>query len=120
MFFPEGVTLTVSPSVTHLSKNLWGPDAQEFRPERWFAPDAAAKEKYFIPVRSHVSFRRIYIFHQLISLIVGSGIRIMPWTAYSQDPALQDIGDYCEGFQHQAGRSQPGVEVVGLLHSCPS
>jgi cytochrome P450 len=48
--FPEGVTLTVSPAVTHLSKSLWGPDAQEFRPERWFEPDAAAKERYFIPV----------------------------------------------------------------------
>ncbi|KAI0176957.1 cytochrome P450 [Pestalotiopsis sp. NC0098] len=49
MYFPEGVTLTVSPSVTHLSKNLWGPDAQEFRPERWLEPDANTKEKYFIP-----------------------------------------------------------------------
>ncbi|ETS81645.1 hypothetical protein PFICI_06647 [Pestalotiopsis fici W106-1] len=47
--FPEGVTLTVSPAVTHLSKSLWGPDAQAFRPERWFEPDAAAKERYFIP-----------------------------------------------------------------------
>lgn len=54
MYFPEGVTLTVSPSVTHLSKNLWGPDAQEFRPERWLEPDANAKEKYFIPVRSSI------------------------------------------------------------------
>ncbi|KAH8898560.1 cytochrome P450 [Thozetella sp. PMI_491] len=48
-FFPEGITLTVSPSVVHSSLELWGPDAREFNPDRWFRADAAAKEKYFIP-----------------------------------------------------------------------
>lgn len=50
--FPEGVTLTVNPSVIHSSKEIWGPDAREFNPERWLGPDAAEKEKNFIPVRS--------------------------------------------------------------------
>lgn len=51
--FPEGVTLTVNPSVIHSSEELWGPDAREFVPERWFAPDAAERERrYFIPVRT--------------------------------------------------------------------
>lgn len=50
--FAEGVTLTVNPSVIHLSKELWGADAGEFNPDRWFRPDAAEREKYFIPVRS--------------------------------------------------------------------
>ncbi|KAK8084910.1 cytochrome p450 [Apiospora hydei] len=49
MFFPEGVTLNVSPSVIHTSKEIWGPDAREFNPDRWLEPDAAAKEKFFIP-----------------------------------------------------------------------
>ncbi|KAK6854439.1 hypothetical protein PG995_009532 [Apiospora arundinis] len=48
-FFPQGVTLNVSPSVIHSSKEIWGPDAREFNPDRWLAPDAAAKEKFFIP-----------------------------------------------------------------------
>ncbi|KAK8121115.1 hypothetical protein PG999_005235 [Apiospora kogelbergensis] len=49
-FFPEGVTLTVNSSVIHASKEIWGPDARDFDPERWFAPDAAVKEKkFFIP-----------------------------------------------------------------------
>ncbi|ROW05402.1 hypothetical protein VSDG_00565 [Cytospora chrysosperma] len=47
--FPEGVTLTVNPSVIHSSKEIWGPDAREFNPERWLGPDAAEKEKNFIP-----------------------------------------------------------------------
>ncbi|ORY62979.1 cytochrome P450 [Pseudomassariella vexata] len=48
-FFPEGITLSVNPSVIHHSKELWGPDAREFNPDRWLATDAASKEKYFIP-----------------------------------------------------------------------
>lgn len=48
--FAEGVTLTVNPSVIHNSKELWGPDAREFNPDRWLRPDAAVMEKNFIPV----------------------------------------------------------------------
>lgn len=49
-YFPQGVTLTVNPSVIHNSKEIWGPDAREFNPDRWLRPDAAEKEKCFIPV----------------------------------------------------------------------
>ncbi|KAK8053796.1 cytochrome P450 [Apiospora saccharicola] len=48
-FFPEGVTLNVSPSIIHTSKEIWGPDAREFNPERWSATDIASREKCFIP-----------------------------------------------------------------------
>lgn len=34
----------------HLSKEIWGPDAEEFNPNRWFSPDIAKKERYFMPV----------------------------------------------------------------------
>lgn len=46
------MTLTVNPSVIHSSKEIWGPDAREFNPDRWLRPDAAEKEKCFIPVSS--------------------------------------------------------------------
>ncbi|KAK8116160.1 hypothetical protein PG984_012662 [Apiospora sp. TS-2023a] len=48
-FFPEGVTLNVSPSIIHTSKEIWGLDAREFNPERWFASDIVSREKFFIP-----------------------------------------------------------------------
>ncbi|KAG6366701.1 hypothetical protein INS49_000880 [Diaporthe citri] len=48
-YFPQGVTLTVNPSVIHSSKEMWGSDAREFNPDRWLRPDAAEKEKCFIP-----------------------------------------------------------------------
>lgn len=31
-----------------LDEALWGPDAREFNPDRWFAKDIAAKEKYWL------------------------------------------------------------------------
>ena len=32
---PAGSTLTYSPLVTHRDPDLWGPDADTFRPSRW-------------------------------------------------------------------------------------
>ncbi|KAK8043747.1 hypothetical protein PG994_012585 [Apiospora phragmitis] len=47
--FPEGTTLSVHPWVIHLSKEIWGEDAREFNPDRWFGEDVARLEKHFIP-----------------------------------------------------------------------
>lgn len=48
--FAAGTTLSVFPPGLHLSRELWGKDAREFRPERWLADDAARLEANFIPV----------------------------------------------------------------------
>lgn len=47
--FPEGITLSGSPWVLHRSRDLWGDDADEFKPERWLRDDAAQLERYFMP-----------------------------------------------------------------------
>ncbi|ROW09024.1 hypothetical protein VMCG_02856 [Cytospora schulzeri] len=48
--FPEGTTLSVSIWVIHHSKEIWGPDASEFRPERWLEGDkSSANEKFYVP-----------------------------------------------------------------------
>ncbi|KAI1336932.1 cytochrome P450 [Xylariaceae sp. FL0016] len=49
MSFPEGTTLSINPTVVHLSKEIWGPDAREFHPDRWLEPDIASRDKYFMP-----------------------------------------------------------------------
>lgn len=41
-----------SSQVIHLSKEIWGPDASEFVPERWFGPDIERQSKCFMPVSS--------------------------------------------------------------------
>lgn len=48
--FSDGTILSVSAFVLHRSKEIWGANADEFIPDRWFAADIASKEKYFVPV----------------------------------------------------------------------
>ncbi|CAE6430429.1 unnamed protein product [Rhizoctonia solani] len=58
---PPGKTLTVAgqtfkagsvisvPSYTTNRSSVWGPDASEFRPERWLGENAGSLNKYFVP-----------------------------------------------------------------------
>lgn len=48
--FPAGTMLSVHGPSILLSKELWGPDAREFKPERWLSESITAQEKYFMPV----------------------------------------------------------------------
>lgn len=52
--FPEGTILSVSAWVMHHSREIWGEDAGEFRPERWLDDDkSAALDKHYMPVSIH-------------------------------------------------------------------
>lgn len=52
--FPEGTTISVSIWVMHHSKEIWGPDAREFRPERWLEGEkSSALERFYMPVSFH-------------------------------------------------------------------
>lgn len=49
--FTKGTILSVNPWVIHRSPEIWGADATDFVPERWFREGAGDLErKYFIPV----------------------------------------------------------------------
>jgi cytochrome P450 len=48
--FPAGTILSINPWVMHYSKEIWGPDAHEFNPDRWLSESAAALDKYWMPV----------------------------------------------------------------------
>ena len=52
--FPKGTIVSINPWVMHYSTEIWGPDAAEFKPDRWMeSEDAAMMDKYFIPVSSY-------------------------------------------------------------------
>lgn len=50
---PPGTRVSVGAAVMHRAAALWGPDAAEFRPDRWFEAGMEERERrYFMPVRS--------------------------------------------------------------------
>lgn len=44
-FIPKGTLVVMSPRATNVSKELWGEDASEFRPERWLNKDGHVNAK---------------------------------------------------------------------------
>jgi benzoate 4-monooxygenase len=47
--FPQGAVLSVPSYTIHRDKQVWGEDADAFRPERWFERDNATLQKGFNP-----------------------------------------------------------------------
>ncbi|KAL5499108.1 hypothetical protein ACEPAH_1626 [Sanghuangporus vaninii] len=47
--FPEGTVLSVPMYTVHRDPEVWGADADVFRPERWFELDAVKLQKSFYP-----------------------------------------------------------------------
>jgi len=45
-FFPPGTVLSVPTYTMHHSREIWGPDADEFRPERWESVTARQKNAF--------------------------------------------------------------------------
>ncbi|PVI02281.1 cytochrome P450 [Periconia macrospinosa] len=45
---PPGTTVGMSAYTMHNSKELWGPDATEFNPDRWLAPDSKTLDQYMV------------------------------------------------------------------------
>lgn len=53
-FLPEGTIVGVHPWVIHRDRNVFGADADEFRPERWMGggeEQIREMDRVFIPVR---------------------------------------------------------------------
>lgn len=95
--FPKGTILSVNPWVIHHSKEIWGADASEFRPERWLAGDrSAALDKYYMPVS--------IIYQTLVplclqgavthNLTVWAWLYVLSWTEYCKDRAVQDLRNH--------------------------
>ncbi|KUL84958.1 hypothetical protein ZTR_07909 [Talaromyces verruculosus] len=45
---PEGTVIGMSAWSVHYSEDIWGPDAREFRPERWLVEDSKRLERYLV------------------------------------------------------------------------
>lgn len=45
-FIPEGYTVGISAATIHQDRDIFGPDAAIFNPDRWFREDAANMDRY--------------------------------------------------------------------------
>jgi cytochrome P450 len=45
-YFPEGCRVGVNPYVLHYQTSIFGEDAEDFNPDRWFRPEASNMESY--------------------------------------------------------------------------
>jgi cytochrome P450 len=54
-FIPKGTTFFLSPWATNRDPNLWGPDSEKFRPDRWIDPDTG-RANYIGGANSNYSF----------------------------------------------------------------
>lgn len=43
-FIPKGTQVIIAPEITNKDTDLWGPDAEEFKPERWLNIDPATNK----------------------------------------------------------------------------
>lgn len=49
-FFPGGLCVGMNPNTVHRDREIFGHDADEYRPERWLEGDAARMDKHILQV----------------------------------------------------------------------
>lgn len=49
-YFPGGAVVGINTWVAHHNKDVFGADADVFRPERWLVGDTTAMNRYYFPV----------------------------------------------------------------------
>lgn len=116
---PAGTTVSINPWVIHHSKELWGPDALSFNPDRWLGPDAAQLDKYWCPVSSHSIFAFTsapMLCSAYLQNTVWCWVHVLPWPTLCQDGAVQDPKHHCERLRHSTCESSKVMEVESQLH----
>lgn len=76
-WFDGGVRVGVNAAVIHFNKEVFGDDAEEFNPERWFRANASRMDRYMFQVRTPLP--RPVTTHNKLNLVVlgqfGGGSR---------------------------------------------
>ncbi|KAI0837000.1 cytochrome P450 [Hypoxylon sp. FL0890] len=105
-FLPKGTQLVLSPPVTNLSPRVWGPDAREFKPERWDSLSGDAATPY--GTETFANGPRICIgkSYSLLAFKVMM-IEMLRSFRFSRSPTLEALGDKPVPVQNPAVTWRP-------------
>ncbi|KAF1808638.1 benzoate para-hydroxylase [Eremomyces bilateralis CBS 781.70] len=113
VYFPGGTTLSVPSYTIHHSQKVWGPDADEYRPERWLADSAnpapiEAQKNAFVPFsygpRSCVGRN---VAEMELALIVATVLRSWDWELRQGEMETR------EGFLRKPLGLEVGIRMRG-------
>lgn len=85
--------MSINPWVFHREKDVWGQDADKFKPERWLVEDAARLDKYFIPVRTTSPPAEVPLYRPLTDMISQFGVGYM--SCPGQHIARMELSKIC-------------------------
>ncbi|KAF7195849.1 Benzoate 4-monooxygenase [Pseudocercospora fuligena] len=110
-FFPQGSVLSVPSYTIHHLEEVWGPDVEEFRPDRWLPENLTARQKIcFNPFsfgpRACVGQN---VAHMELALIVGTAFHRFEFELY------QETLESHEGFSKKPDECWLGIRRRKLL-----
>ncbi|KAM7197450.1 cytochrome P450 [Naviculisporaceae sp. PSN 640] len=118
VFVPKGTSLFINPAVTNRSKFIWGPDADEFIPERWDKiqenPDDPANSPYAF--NSFLNGPRICIGKTFAMMeFKAMVVEVLSKFRFVTTPELEKLGGNWPPVENPAVTLRPrGVLRVGV------
>lgn len=86
MHFPEGTVLSVPSYTIHRDPNVWGPDVEEFRPDRWLPENLTERQRTCFNPFSYGPRACVgqNVAHMELALIVGTAFRRYDFSLYQE------------------------------------
>lgn len=124
-FVPAGRRIATSFNALHRRRDVWGPDADEFRPERWLVDDDGGEDDVASEPRGGEEKtgagggarrrRRLRSMPEWTYLPFGAGSRICPGRNFAQVEAQYTIVRVMQEFRRIESRDErPYAEEAGI------